>query len=111
METIDVGKSYYHRLANRDETQGDGQHTAIEFRKKYLSSFDSPEAWKSNEPTIILDFKNVEKIGPSFANEVFAFFAKYAKPDEILNKISVVNATKVQMLIIKEELESGYQKK
>ena len=39
MDTIvDVKKQFYHRLTNRDENQGDGKHTAKDFREKFLST-------------------------------------------------------------------------
>lgn len=109
MNTIDVGKDFYHRLANRDKNQGDGKHTAIEFRNKYLAPFDNAEAWKSaTQNRITLDFKYVKKIGPSFANEAFAYFTKYTSPSSFLKKVIFVNIDEVHKLIIEEELESGY---
>lgn len=111
MRVIDVGTEFYHRLANRDEKQGDGKHTALEFRKLYLSHLDSLEAWRSPIEPITFDFKNVKKIGPSFASEAFAYFMKYAKPQEFLEKVKFINISDVQFMIIKEELESGYKGK
>lgn len=111
MKTIDVKKDFHHRLANRDETQGDGTFTAKEFRLKYLSFLDNKEMWKNNNKEIELDFKDVKKIGPSFANEAFAYFTKYAKPELILLKISLINISKIQKIIIFEELEDGYRTK
>lgn len=103
---IDVGKDFYHRLANRDKYQGDGKHTAVEFRGKYLAECDSEEYWKNPTDEIVFDFKNVKKIGPSFANEAFAYFTKYASAKKILSVIKFVNITNVQQGIIYEELES-----
>lgn len=108
MSTIDVGTEFYHRLANRDKQQGDGKHTAVEFRRRYLTELDNPDAWTQEIKPILLDFKNVEKIGPSFANEAFAYFTKYAKPEKILERIIFLNISKVQLIIIKQELDSGY---
>lgn len=111
MQTIDVGRDFYHRLANRDKNQGDGKYTAIQFREKYLKFLDQEDIWKKSEITaIILDFCNVQKIGPSFANEAFAYFTKYAKPDKIRQLISFKNITKVQQAIINEEIETGYKR-
>lgn len=106
--TIDVGKDFYHRLANRDDRQGDGKHTAVQFRKKYLSSLDDSEAWNEQTEPITLDFANVKKIGPSFANEAFGYFTKYAKPEAFYKKVRFINITNVQKMIIDEELQSGY---
>lgn len=106
--TIDVGKDFYHRLANRDERQGDGKHTATNFRKKYLSRLDDPQAWKEETEPIILDFTNVKKIGPSFANEAFGYFIKYVKPEEFYKKVQFTNISNVQKMIIDQELRSGY---
>ncbi len=108
MPTIDVGKEFYHRLANRDKNQGDGKHTAVDFRSRFLSSLDNPQIWNITTEPIILDFKNVKKIGPSFANEAFGYFTKYVKPKEFFKKVQFTNITDVQRMIIEEELESGY---
>lgn len=108
MKTIDVGKDFYHRLANRDQYQGEGTHTAVEFRGKFLSELDNNDAWKSDSPFVVLDFKNVAKIGPSFANEAFAFFTSFAKPSLIKKRIMFRNISKIQEMIISEELETGY---
>lgn len=108
---IDIGTEFYPRLANRNRAQGDGKNTAVEFRKKYLQMLDNPEIWKtSDQPlkVVALDFKNVKKIGPSFANEAFAYFTQYASPDEFLRAVDLKNISKVQLMIIKEELDSGY---
>ena len=111
MKTIDVGIEFYHRLANRDNKQGDGKHTAIDFRKRFLSHLDNVDVWKSPSEPIILDFTNVKKIGPSFASEAFGYFMKYVKPEEFLKKVQFDNISKVQLMIIKEELESAYKGK
>jgi len=109
MKTVDVGKEFYHRLANRDENQGDGKHTALEFWNKYLSELDKAEAWTTSNEFIVLDFQNVKKIGPSFANEAFGHFMKYTDPNNFLKKIKFINISDVHRLIIKEELEAGYK--
>jgi hypothetical protein len=110
MDTIIICTEFYHRLVNRDKYQGDGLHHAQEFREKYLGFLDSDEKWKNEDKEIILDFNGVKKIGPSFANEAFAYFAKYARPDLILKKIKFVNISEVQEAIIRTELDSGYDK-
>ncbi len=110
MKTIKVAEDFHHRLANRDKSQGDGTYTAIEFRERYLSQLDNEEIWKTDSVEISLDFTGIKKIGPSFANEAFAYFTKYAKPKKILSKISLINISKIQKLIIEEELDDGYRK-
>lgn len=109
MKTVNVGIEFYPRLANRNTYQGDGRHNAIEFRKKYLSFLDNSDAWLSDEAVIKFDFDAVKKIGPSFANEAFAYFIKYASPDVFLKKVLFVNWSRVQEMIIKEEIESAYK--
>ncbi len=111
MNTIIVAAEFYPRLANRDTRQGDGRHTAVEFRDKFLAVLDSQEAWDNESCVVELDFKGVKKIGPSFANEAFAYFTQYAKPQLILKKICLKNASKVQTKIIEIELETGYSKR
>ncbi len=110
MRIINVGDEFYHRLANRDERQGDGKHTAIEFRNKFLTKLANKEAWKNDEAFVTFDFSAVKKIGPSFANEAFAYFTIFAKKDEILEKILFKNITTVQMSIINVELDAGYSR-
>jgi len=106
---IDVGSEFGPRLANRDSTQGDGKFTALTFRREYLSELDNREFWAhAVDHFITLDFSKVSKIGPSFANEAFAYFTQYAKPDVILRVIRIQHATKVQKMIIEYELWSGY---
>jgi hypothetical protein len=106
--TIDVGKEFYHRLANRDEHQGDGANNAIQFRKRYLSKLDNQAAWTTDSEPIVFDFRNVKKIGPSFANEAFGYFTKYATPEAFYKKVQFINISNVQQMIIDEELQSGY---
>jgi hypothetical protein len=110
MSKIDIGKDFYPRLANRDENQGDGKHTAIMFREKYLKDFDNKKIWDDGAISVELDFSNVNKIGPSFANEAFAYFTKYAKPADILKQIKLHNTSRVQLAIIMEELNTGYKR-
>lgn len=109
MKSVDVGKEFYHRLGNRDEHQGDGQYTAVDFRNRFLSELDDNKAWTRSGVFIVLDFKNVRKIGPSFANEAFGYFMKYTNPSSFLKKVQFKNISEVQLIIIKEELESGYR--
>jgi hypothetical protein len=111
MQEIKIATDFYHRLANRDSRQGDGRHTAVEFREKYLSSLDSKAAWGDAGCIVLLDFEGVRKIGPSFANEAFAYFTKYADPETILKKICLKNASNVQSKIIQMELETGYKRR
>lgn len=107
MKAIDVGKEFHHRLANRDELQGDGKYTAVQFRKLYLSKLDNSSAWEKQDVQIILDFANVDRLGPSFANEAFGYFTRYAKPDQIMRVIEFRNLTDVQKSIIIQELMSA----
>lgn len=99
------------RLTNRNKAQGDGEHTAEEFRKVYMSECLKEEFWNSKE-TICFDFTDVIKIGPSFANEAFAFFmGKFNVDKAKFNEhILFKNISRVQKLIIQQELESGYSK-
>jgi hypothetical protein len=108
---VQVARDFGRRLANRDKRQGDGKHTAIDFRRKFLAALDNPEIWKTvgKGPAIELDFEGVVKIGPSFANEAFAYFTQYASPERVLERIRFVNTSHVQMLIIEQELRSGYE--
>ncbi len=108
MAIVDVGNDFYHRLANRDNHQGDGLHNAIEFREKYLSELDNKNVWSSGREFITLDFINVKKIGPSFANAAFGHFMQHTDPSTFLKVVKFINITDVHLLIIKAELDSGY---
>jgi hypothetical protein len=109
MNTIDIGKDFFHRLVNRDENQTDGKFTAVDFREKYLSKLDNKEAWSTEGVFIVFDFKNIKKIGPSFANGAFGYFMKYTNPEKFLDKVKFINISDVHRIIIKEELESGFK--
>lgn len=108
--TIDVGKDFYHRLTNRNTYQGDGLYSAESFRTKYLEKFDNSSFWKNPSENIIFDFQNVRKIGPSFANEAFSYFMKYTTPKRFEEVVKFINVSRVQKMIIEQELESGYSK-
>ena len=110
MKEIDVGKEFYHRLANRNKYQGDGRHTAEQFRRDYLCALDKEDAWTDDKTVVVFNFDHVKKIGPSFANEAFAYFMKYAKPERFKKKIHFKNISDVQKLIIEQELKSGYSR-
>ncbi|MBW0435209.1 STAS-like domain-containing protein [Leptospira yasudae] len=107
---VDVGREFYHRLVNRDKHQGDGKFTAVEFRKKYLKEFDSKKYWENPSIRIVFNFENVEKIGPSFANEAFAYFMKYVDPKIFNRYVQFKNLSKIAKMIIDQELETGYSK-
>lgn len=109
MNIIDVGKDFSPTLTNRDKRQRDGKHTAIEFRDKFLSDLNNKEAWKDNNPFIELDFSHVSKMGPSWANEAFAYFTKFVPPDKVRSKIVFKNISKVKSAIIDQELNAGYK--
>jgi hypothetical protein len=109
MKRIDVAQEFYHRLANRNERQGDGSYTAIDFRTRFLQHLDSEDTWKLQRPEdrVALDFSGVKKIGPSFANEAFGYFMKYCTPESFLKMVTIENASNVQLAIVQEELESA----
>ena len=110
METIIISKVFSHRLQNRNKHQGDGSFNGEDFRNKYLKNFDNESIWKTpDKDIIILDFEGVTRLGPSWANEVFAYFTQYAKPDLILEKIKIINITQVKFETIKKELDEGYK--
>jgi hypothetical protein len=108
--SINIGKDFHARLANRNKYQGDGTHTAEDFRNKYLLRFDNQKEWNEGAEIITFDFSNVRKIGPSFANEAFAYFMQYTDPKGFYNRIKFINTTKIQGMIIDEELRAGYSK-
>ena len=108
IRTIDVGNDFSKILTNRDISQRDGSFTAIEFRNSFLKELDDDNQWKDDATFCVLDFRNVDRLGPSWANEVFAYFARYAKPERILRKITLANISSVKRAIIEKEIETGY---
>ncbi|MFA7098244.1 MAG: DUF4325 domain-containing protein [Gammaproteobacteria bacterium] len=106
---VDVGKEFFVDLVNRDEHQGDGLFHAKEFRQKYLTEMDNQDFWNNPQKTIVLDFQHVEVLGPSFANEAFAYFTKFAKPELIKTVIVFDHISQVKMSTINVELEQGYK--
>ncbi|MBF0364700.1 MAG: STAS-like domain-containing protein [Oligoflexia bacterium] len=111
MKKLNIGQDFGTELTNRDKLQRDGKCSGLEFRQKYLQDIDTENSWQSDEPYIELDFSLVKKLGPSWANEVFAYFAKYATPKKILTKVKIINISRVKESTINVELEKGYAKK
>lgn len=108
--TILVAKDFSDFLINRDENQGDGTCTGKEFREKFLVNANDENWWKKNDSVISLDFTDVDTIGPSWANEVFAYFTKFSIEEKaILNRIRLINISPVKLALIKKEIESGYK--
>jgi hypothetical protein len=110
MKTIDVGTEFSLSLTNRDKLQRDGTFTGEEFRNKFLSEIDDPVRWKNQDAFVILDFSKVKRLGPSWANEAFAYFTKFGEPDAILKKIVLTDISRVKLAIIKQEIDTGYRK-
>ncbi len=105
---VDIGEDFHPRLANRNKKQGDGKHSAEDFRKKYLVGLDNQKAWEDDTTFIVLDFSKVKRLGPSFANEAFGYFTKFASPSKVLKKINFINIPDFRLMTIKEELDTGY---
>jgi hypothetical protein len=102
-------KEFSDFLINRDQRQGDGTFNAVEFRQKYLANADNEEWWSKKSDVIELDFEGVDTLGPSWANEAFAYFAKFAnKSGDILKRIRFVNISPVKLALVKKEIDSGY---
>ncbi len=100
---------FYHSLVNRDDLQGDGKYTVLEFRKKYLVDFDNEEWWKEKNKVLEIDFEGVTTVGPTWANEAFAYFMKYnVSPERFLKKFIFQNISRIKLGTIKTELEVGY---
>ena len=108
MKKIDVAKDFHSMLTNRNENSGDGKHTAVEFRDKFLSQFDNIEAWLDGSPSeefITLDFNGVTTMGPGWIMEAIGYFSSYeGNPHRIIKKIKPVNLSKVKMQIFWTEL-------
>lgn len=107
MQTVKIKDEFSDILINRNKLQGDGKFTAQDFRKKFLKDFESKQAWENPNEEIEFDFSGVRKISPSFANEAFAHFLQFTKKSNFYKKIKFSNMSKVQELIINEELTSA----
>lgn len=102
---------FYSHLVNRDENQGDGKNTAVQFREKFLAELGNHEWWRDTSKKIKLNFKDVETLGPSWANEAFAYFTVFdIKPDVFFEKVVCEDISQVKKTIIQIELEAGYKK-
>lgn len=111
MRTVNIGKEFSSSLTNRDTHQRDGKFTGVEFREKYLGELMTQEQWRNDTPSIVLDFSEVKRLGPSWANEVFAYFTQFGRPEIILKKIQLKNISRVKESIIKQEISTGYSRK
>ena len=109
-KTIDIGQDFSESLTNRNSYQRDGRHSGLEFRESYLKELDDRDSWKNKDCFIILDFSKVKRLGPSWANEAFAYFAQFADPDLILKKIQLINISRVKENIIEIEVKTGYKR-
>ncbi len=104
---IDVGKEFSDYLVNRNKLQGDGSSTAEQFRDRFLKELENDQWW-SGEDSIVLNFKNVRTLGPSWANEVFAYYTEKRVKELIFKKIILKDISVVKREIIEQEIESGY---
>ena len=109
-KTIEV-KKFSTVLRNRNKEQTDGFFTGVEFRKEYLNELNTQSWWDDSMKSITLDFEGVSIVGPSWANEVFAYFTKFENTNEkrILEKIKMKNISDVKLETIKIEIKDGYR--
>lgn len=105
---INVAEDFYHRLANRNQTQGDGKFTAVQFRQRFLGHLDFHKSWDKKGPIVLFDFEGVKKLSPGFANEAFAHFTIYASPDKIFERIQFINISPVKRETIEREVQDSY---
>lgn len=109
MTVIKIAQEFSPRLVNRNPLQGTGKHTGIDFRDKYLKEADDESWWADPSRSITLSFENVDTLGPSWANEVFAYFTKYTKDKtEILKKFILKDISRVKQSTIETEIDAGY---
>lgn len=108
IRTIEIAKEFSDYLVNRNERQGDGTKTGVEFRATFLKPLESDEWWNDDKETLVLDFDRVSTIGPSWANEVFAYYTDKHSVGEIRSKILLKNLSPIKKEIVDIEIESGY---
>jgi len=108
---ITIATEFSDFLVNRDEFQGDGTFTGVEFRTQFLAPLEAQDWWKNSSEELVLDFDKVDTIGPSWANEVFAYYTDAGRtPTEILKKIKFQKISPVKLNLIKTEIAAGYKK-
>lgn len=97
-------------LRNRNTLQTDGLNTGEDFREKYLKDQDNQEWWNSDE-VVCFDFSDILTLGPSWANEVFAYFTKFKNVDEkkFFKKFTFKNISTVKLKTIQMEVRDGYR--
>ena len=111
MQSVEIAKQFCSRLVNRDKLQGDGKCSGELFRTQFLQELDSLAWWKDPDTSITLDFSEIETLGPSWANEVFAYFTKFDQsPSKILSKIRLLNISRVKRSTIEMEINAGYSR-
>jgi hypothetical protein len=109
MKTIKVSE-FSKILRNRNSLQTDGLNTGEEFREKHLKEQDNQEWW-NNEEVVSFDFAEIITLGPSWANEVFAYFTKFPNVNEkkFLKKFIFENISSVKLKTILMEVKDGYR--
>lgn len=107
---IDIGKEFSSILRNRNSKQTDGLNTGESFRTRFLSGdIDTQEWWDDDSKSIEIDFSNVSTLGPSWANEVFAYFTIYnVNFPKIQQKFGFKGLDDLWEEIIEEEVTQGY---
>lgn len=106
-EKIEIAREFSGYLVNRNPRQGDGSNNGEQFREKFLK--DLNEDWWKSERRLVFDFLGVRTLGPSWANEVFAFYTDKYDRKLILKKFIFENISPVKLEIIHLEIESGYK--
>src|SRR4051812_35551820 len=82
--TIQIADEFSDYLVNRDKYQGDGKYSAQDFRSRFLKELDDQSWWDNPETRVVISFKGVQTLGPSWANEAFAYFLRFATREQIL---------------------------
>lgn len=108
---INVAAEFSDYLVNRNNLQGDGTKTGEDFRTQFLLDLENDSWWDKSENIIIFNFKDVRTIGPSWANEVFAYYANKRNKSTVLSHLKFENISPVKLEIIELEIESGYATK
>ena len=109
LKKINVAQDFSPVLRNRNKLQTDGLYTGEEFRETFLKEADCKEWW-SNKDTITLDFDGVITLGPSWANEAFAYFSQYGiNFEKMKKKFIFLNLTEVKKRIIENEVNEGHR--
>ena len=110
-----MSKCYVPVIVLRGILRGDMTYEQGEkIREQYLSHLCDYKLWHDekniNKKLFAIDFDGVS-LSPSFVQGFLCYFLKYTTPENLLDKIEFINATKVKKAVINVEIEEYMKNK